>query len=402
MISEHASPLATLGGADAGGQNVHVAALATALGNQGHEVRVFTRRDGSELPDKMPLAAGVTVEHVPAGPARAVAKDELSAYMPSFAQWLAQRWAADPPDVAHAHFWMSGLAAINAARRSGLPVVQTFHALGSVKRRYQGEADTSPPQRTRVEAAVGRRASAIIATCTDEVQELGAYGIPANRIYVVPCGVDCAHFRPVTPASRPPGPSRILTIGRLVPRKGVDTVVAALGRVPGAVLTVAGGPPADRLNDDPEVRRLRSAAAAAGVVDRVTFTGGVAHRDVPELLSGADVVVSASWYEPFGMVAVEAMACGTPPVVSAVGGHRDTVRHEVTGLQVPPRDPAALAGAVRRLLADPAMRAALGTAGVARARSLYSWDTIAAETCAVYDGLVSRRSPVEAGTVAGR
>lgn len=404
MISEHASPLATLGGADAGGQNVHVAALATALGGQGHEIRVFTRRDAPDLPDQVRLAPGVTVEHVPAGPPRTVPKDELPVHMPGFARWLAWRWAADPPDVAHAHFWMSGLAAINAAGLSGLPVVQTFHALGRVKRRYQAEADTSPSQRSRVEAAVGHSASAIIATCTDEVRELGGYGIPASQIYVVPCGIDSTLFRPASSRSagtpgRWPGPARIVTIGRLVPRKGTDTVVAALANIPGAVLTVAGGPPVDQLDDDPEVQRLRRAAASAGVADRVTFTGGVRHRDVPELLRMADVVVSDPWYEPFGMVAVEAMACGTVPVVSAVGGHLDTVRDGVTGLHVPPRDPAALAGAVRRLLADPELRAELGTAGAARARACYAWDTIAAETCTVYDGLVSRQVGIEAAIV---
>jgi D-inositol-3-phosphate glycosyltransferase len=395
MISEHASPLADLGGADAGGQNVHVAALAAALGRLGHEVRVFTRRDAPVLPDVATLAPGVTVEHVPAGPPRAIPKDDLPAHMSRFAQWLTRRWADDPPDVAHAHYWMSGLATVAAARPSGLPVAQTFHALGTVKRRHQAGADSSPPQRCRAEAAVGRTVSAIIATCTDEVRELSAYGIDPGRIYVVPCGVDGTHFRPAPSPGRRPGPGHILTIGRLIPRKGVDTVIAALTRIPGATLTVAGGLPPARLDSDPEVRRLRGAAEAAGVADRVTFTGGIPHRDVPGLLRSADVVVSAPWYEPFGMVALEAMACGIGPVVSAVGGHLDTVSDGVTGLLVPPRDPAALARPVGRLLADPGLRARLGAAA-ARARSRYGWDNIAAETCTVYERLVSCRSPAEA------
>src|SRR5436305_832468 len=202
MVSEHASPLAALGGADAGGQNVHVAALATALGRRGHEVTVCTRRDSPDLPDAMPLAPGVTVQHVPAGPARQLPKDDLLGHMPAFARWLAGRWRDQPPDVAHAHFWMSGIASVWAARSQPVPVVQTFHALGRVKRRYQAEADTSPPQRIGIEAVVAQRASAIIATCTDEIRELTAYGARPDTMYVVPCGVDCDHLRPGPLAGR--------------------------------------------------------------------------------------------------------------------------------------------------------------------------------------------------------
>jgi D-inositol-3-phosphate glycosyltransferase len=409
MISEHASPLATLGGADAGGQNVHVAALAMALGRRGHEVRVYTRRDDPDLADAVGMAAGVTVEHVPAGPACPVPKDGLLEHMPEFADWLARRWSADPPDVAHAHFWMSGLAAVNAAARgSAIPVVHTFHALGSVKRRCQAGGDTSPAQRVSVERAVGLRADAIIATCTDEVRELAAYGIPASRTYIVPCGVDIGRFGPPAPGWRSPqgarrwsrGAPRIVTIGRLVRRKGVDTVIAALAGVPDAELIVAGGPPAQQLAGDPEARRLRGVAEAHGVTRRVRFTGQVPHRDVPALLRSADIVVSDPWYEPFGIVPLEAMACGAPVVVSAVGGHLDTVIGGLTGLLIPPRDPAALAGALRQLLADPARRASMGEAGIQRAQSRYRWDRIAGETLAVYQRVagagLSDASPAQA------
>jgi glycosyltransferase involved in cell wall biosynthesis len=393
MVSEHASPLAALGGADGGGQNVHVAALAAALGGHGHEVRVFTRQDDPGLPMAVPLAPGVTVEHVPAGPLRPVPKDGLYVHMPRFAGWLAERWSASPPDVVHAHFWMSGLAAMMAASRPGIPVVQTFHALGSVKRRYQAAADTSPPERLRTESMVGQSAAAIIATCTDEVRELTAYGIAPERMYVVPCGVDCGHFHPAAtqPDERQSGPPRILTIGRLVPRKGIDTVITALADVPGAELIVAGGPVAGQLDDDQEVRRLQKAARAAGVSSRVTFTGRVSHQDVPALMRSASVVVSAPWYEPFGIVPLEAMACGTPVVVSAVGGHLDTVADGMTGLLVPPRDPAALAVRLRLLLAEPGLQRSLRRAALRRVRSRHGWDTIAAQTAAVYGGLRDQR-----------
>lgn len=392
LVSEHASPLAVLGGADSGGQNVHVASLALALAGHGHEITVYTRRDAPELPDAVPLAPGVTVEHVPAGPPRPVPKDDLLAYMPGFAAWLADRWRAGRPDVVHAHFWMSGLASVMAARRCPLPVVQTFHALGRVKRRYQARADTSPPQRIRLERIVAQRASAVIATCTDEVTELAAYGARPDHTHVVPCGVDCDRFRPGGLAPRRDGPARVLTLGRLVPRKGVDTVIEAMAGVPGAELVVAGGPERARLDDDPEVARLRRAAAKAEVSGRVTFVGRLGHEEVPALLRSADVVVSDPWYEPFGIAPLEAMACGAAVIAAAVGGHLDTVADGVTGLLVPPRDPGQLADRIRYLLTEPARRRALGAAAAAHVRSRYSWVKVAAETEAIYAGLRQGRA----------
>lgn len=407
LVSEHASPLAVLGGEDAGGQNVHVASLAAALARSGHDVTVFTRRDDPDLPDAVPLTEGVTVEHVPAGPAVPLPKDDLPRFMPAFADWLALRWEQAPPDVVHAHFWMSGFAAVRAAKVPRIPVVQTFHALGSTKRRYQASADTSPPQRIRTEAAIGRQASAIVATCTDEVRELAGYGVSPGRIYVVPCGVDLDLFRPDPAASQcraprwpglPAGP-RVVTLGRLVPRKGVDTVIAAMAQLPGAYLLVAGGPDASHLEADPEVRRLRAAAATAGVADRVAFTGRVRHDDMPALLRSADVVVSDPWYEPFGIVPLEAMACGSALVASAVGGHLDTVQDGINGLLVPPRDAEALAERVRLLLAQPRLRAAFGSAGLRRVRTRYCWDRIAAETESVYSRVREPRPAVPGSAV---
>ncbi|MEV1178116.1 glycosyltransferase, partial [Nonomuraea sp. NPDC049784] len=170
LISEHADPLAAIGGVDAGGQNVHVAALALALAERGHTIVVHTRRSSERQPESVTMAPGVTVEYVKAGPPAPVPKDELPPYMAEFTERLADRWAANPPDVAHAHFWMSGQAALQAAE--GVPVVQTFHALGTVKRRWQGDADTSPQHRIATEREIGKRADAVLATCGDEENEL--------------------------------------------------------------------------------------------------------------------------------------------------------------------------------------------------------------------------------------
>jgi len=384
MVSEHASPLAVLGGVDAGGQNVHVAALAAALGAGGDEVVVHTRRDGSELPRRVAFSPGVEVDHVDAGPPSEVPKDELLPHMPAFAQELREQWAVDPPDVVHAHFWMSGVAALDAAEGLGIPVVHTFHALGAVKRRHQGARDTSPARRVALERGVARRVDRVVATCSDEVFELVRLGADRRRISVVPCGVDLARFSRRGPGEPgPEGVARLVVASRLVERKGIGDVVAALASVPRVELVVAGGPDARMLALDPEARRLRALAEDLGVADRLHLRGRVGRDEMPSLFRSADLVICAPWYEPFGIVPLEAMACGVPVVATAVGGQVDSIVDGVTGVHVAPRDPEGLAAALLDLLADPDRRAALGAAGAKRAKR-YGFQRIARATREVY------------------
>jgi D-inositol-3-phosphate glycosyltransferase len=394
MVSEHASPLATLGGEDAGGQNVHVANLATALARRGHRVAVYTRRENRDVPARVPFVPGVVVEHVDAGPPTIVPKDRLLPFMPRFARYLSSAWSRRRPDVVHSHFWMSGLASLDAAAPLYIPVVHTFHALGVVKRRHQGAEDTSPPQRIDQEGRILRQANHIVATSSDEVFELARMGSDVGHATVVPCGVDLELFTPEGPAEpRRLGVARIGVVSRMVKRKGIGNVVAALPRIPNAELIVAGGPDRDRLWENAEARRLAQLARRHGVEDRVDLRGRVERSAVPALMRSADVVVCAPWYEPFGMVAVEAMACGVPVVASAVGGLIDTVVEGVTGLHVPPRDVAGLADAVGRLLRDPDLRARLGHAAAERARTRYGWDRVAAATEDVYLQVTRGRLP---------
>jgi len=395
MVSEHASPLAVLGGVDAGGQNVHVAALASTLGRRGDEVVVHTRRDDPELPPRVALAPGVEVDHVDAGPPCELPKDELLPYMDAFADQLRDEWADDPPHVVHSHFWMSGLAALAAARDLGIPVVHTFHALGVVKRRHQGSKDTSPPSRIELERRIARRVDRVIATCSDEVFELRRLGLASDHVSIVPCGVDTSMFTPRGPVAPRGGRKRLLVLGRLVERKGQDDAVRALRAVPDAELVVVGGPPTDALAGDPEVQRLRAVAAEAGVADRLVFTGSVARADVPAWVRSADVVLAVPWYEPFGITPLEAMACGRPVVATAVGGLQDSVVDGATGDLVPPRNPERLGAVLAALLADDERRAAYGAAGVRRARDRYRWSRVAADTETVYRQVLARRSPVE-------
>lgn len=404
MISEHASPLAALGGVDAGGQNVHVAALSEALARRGHHVTVYTRRDATQLPARVRVGRRLEVVHVDAGPPRRVPKDELLPFMGELADGVARDWSQRPPDVVHGHFWMSGLAALDAARRPDdgcrVPVIQTFHALGTVKRRHQGAEDTSPQERRWLEPGVGRSVDRIIATCSDEVFELKAMGISTAKISIAPCGVDLGFFSAEGPVDARARRHRILSVGRLVPRKGVDLVIKALPYLREAgfddveLLIVGGGGDSGVLHADPEVRRLMDLAAELGVSEQVRLQGQVPRGAMPGIFRSADAVVCAPWYEPFGIVPLEAMACGVPVVAAAVGGLRDTVVDHGTGLHVPPRDPEAIASALAMLLDNPTLRAELGNAGKLRARTRYSWDRVAAETEKAYQLAV-------AGTPAG-
>jgi D-inositol-3-phosphate glycosyltransferase len=388
MISEHASPLATLGGVDAGGQNAHVAELSTALAADGHEVRVYTRRDHPDLPDVVPLDDRVDVVHVPAGPAAAVPKDELLPYMGDFAEWLTASWGTEwRPDIAHAHFWMSGLAAVTAGRACEVPVVQTYHALGSVKRRHQGAADTSPAHRIGYERELGRAVDRVVVQCQDEIGELVRIGVPRSRMALVPSGVNVERFTPDGPRIPRGGARRILTVARLVERKGIEDLIRALGAVPGAELVVVGGPPAAELDADPYARRLRMLAESCGVADRLRLAGAVAAREMPAWYRSADVVAATPWYEPFGLTVLEAMACGVPVVATAVGGLSDTVVDGVTGDLVEPRDPAGLGVTLRRLLADELRRMTYAAAAVDRAAHSYAWPRIAARLAVVYAGV---------------
>ena len=394
MISAHASPLAAAGGFDAGGQNVHVAELSAALARRGQDVTVYTRRDDPDMPDRVRTAQGFTVAHVPAGPPRKMGRDNTFEYMSDFARYLDTRWARDQPDVAHAHFWMSGLAAQLAGRSRDVPTVQTFHTLGAVERRHQPTGEERRDARLKLEPLIAKQSTWVAATCTDAVFDLIHQGRSRTRISVVPCGVDVDTFTTEGPAAARHGTvRRIIAVGRPSPCKGFDTMIAALPSIPDAEYVIVGGPPADRLDTDPEVSRLRTLAARVGVSGRVKFTGAVPHEDMPALLRSADVLTCTPWYEPSAIVPLEAMACGVPVVASAVGGMLDTVVHDVTGQLVAPRRPRELAEAVSMVLRDGFLSRSFGLAGRDRACARFSWDRIAADTVRLYDRLVSTQGP---------
>lgn len=375
LVSEHASPLAVIGGPDAGGQNVYVARLAAALVDLGHSVTVYTRRDDRATPTEVRTAEGVLVRHLDAGPPRPIDKDDLAPFVPALGDSLGDWFAVDRPDIVHSHFWMSGVASVAAA--AGTPVVHTFHALGSVRRRHQGMADHSPVERSTAERSLLRSVDRIVATCSDEVAELVALGADPARVSVVPCGYDdavfCANGARLERGDR----RRVVCVSRLVPRKGLADVVRALALLDDVELVVAGGAPAPDHLREPHAAELVDLAERLGVADRLVLLGGLDPCEVAVLDRSADVFVSVPWYEPFGIAPVEAMACGVPVVASRVGGMLDTVVDGGTGALVPPRDPAALAAAVRSFLDDPVRSRQCGDRAAWRARRRYAWPVVA-------------------------
>ncbi|GHJ09180.1 glycosyl transferase [Micromonospora humidisoli] len=401
MVSGHASPLAVPGGHDAVGLHLHVAEQAAALAAEGHEVRVYTRRDDTGLPDTVPTDAGYQVWHVPAGPARPVPADELLPHLGEFGRWLATHWQQDGwrPDVAHAHFWLGGLAAVHAGRRTGTPVVLTYHDLGSAYRRRPDGRERAGRGRIGYERALGRAVDRVVVQSHDELGELVRLGVPRAKLALVPSGVDERLFSPTGPAAaRVAGRPRLLTVGPLHERRGVQDVVRALPGVPGAEYVVVGGPPAGSLPADDVARRLTTLAGSCGVADRVRLVGAVPRAELAAWYRSADVLVAAPWYEPFGRSPLEAMACGVPVVGTAVGGITDSVVDGLTGDLVPPRDPRALGTAVRRLLADRVRRFAYATAALDRVRVRYSLRHWAEQLGTVYAAVsgVGRLAPAAA------
>jgi glycosyltransferase involved in cell wall biosynthesis len=393
MVSEHVSPLAAAGDADAAGEHVHLDELASAMSRAGHEVTVYTRRASRSVRSRVDTPAGYRVVHVPAGPPRRTPKDDLLPFTGEFRDFLRDRWVSDPPDLAHAHFWISGIATALAARDVGIPFTQTFHTLGSVERRHLRERATGFADRIRLERMLGRRADRVIAACSDEVLELGRLGVPRDRISVVPCGVDLDRFSAGAPRAPRTAKHRIVSVGPLVSRTGFDVVIAALPQLPDTELVVAGGPERGRQADDAEARRLRQLATRLGVADRVRWPGRIPRADLPALLRSADVVVCTPSYEPHGSLALQAMACGVPVVAAAVGGLTDTVVDGFTGLLVRPGQPDGVAAALRRLLGNSALRDTYGAAGQDRATARYSWDRIAADTVRAYPVAAAEDAP---------
>lgn len=417
MLSEHASPAAKLGSEDGGGQNVYVDQVSRCLGLLGHHVDVFTRREDPATPMVLEWAPGVRVIHLDAGPARVMPKDEIWPYMDAFGQSLRRFMARTGTryDVLHGNFWMSGAVAADLSDALRIPMVQIFHAMGLTKKRHQGTADTSAPERIVVERSVVRRASRTIAQCPAERDELVFdYDADPGRIALIPSGVDTALFTPVArdEARRKIGLEGdgpvVVYVGRMLPRKDARNIVRAVaelahrgGRASTARLLLVGGEePGPTLDNPTETGELQRLAHELGVLDRLHFVGQQQPSVLRYYYGAGDVVATTPWYEPFGLTPLEAMACGRPIVGSAVGGLTYTIDDSVSGYLVPPRDPVALADKLGLLFEDPALAARLGAQARARVENLFSWPVVGQRTAALYRQTLSPLNRVAA--MAGR
>ncbi len=411
LLSEHASPAALLGGQDAGGQNVYVDEVSRHLARLGCTVDVFTRRDNPNAPEFEQWGAGVRIVNVSAGPAEFIVKDRLWPLMPDFLAgvervMLAQAEHGQPYDVIHGNFWMSGWVATELGRRHHIPVAQIFHAMGLTKRRHQGDADTSPAERIEVERGIVKAANRLIAQCPAERNELvDDYDADPGKVVVIPSAVNISQFHPVErdEARRRIGLTTdgpvIVYVGRMLPRKDVRNIVSALALLVGSTrddtprnvtLMLVGGETTDPDPvATPEIGELQRLAEGLGVSKRIWFVGKRQPDELRDYYSAGDVVVTTPWYEPFGLTPLEGMACGRPVIGSAVGGVTYTIADGATGLLVPPRDPRALAAALRELLNNPQRRHEMGQAARARVERDFTWATVARRTAALYETLVA-------------
>jgi glycosyltransferase involved in cell wall biosynthesis len=402
LVTLQGNPFGQTPGAGPDRQDQRLACLVSALAEQDHDVTVYARRDSEGQPEKSKPAPGVTVEHVPAGPAKELSSDHLAPHAAEFGQYLARHWQDDAPDVAHAYFWTSGLAALAGARDLGVPVVQTFLSLQATDPASARAAQIQPAQaqsarakarsgngggaaRLRLEPVIARSVRAVLASSSSEMSALARLGVRRDSVRLIPRGVDTGTFCPEGPVAPRGSRARLLCVAPLAPNQGVDVAVRALADIPEAELVIAGGPEHGKLRGDKAYRALLRLASDLKVRDRVIFHGSVSDDDLPALLRSADLLVDAPTGEPFATVALEAMACGTPVVASAIGSHLDTIIDGTTGLLVPPARPGLIAQRIRTLLASPMLLEGFGIAAVDRARARYSWNRIGQETLAIYE-----------------
>ncbi|MEV8593573.1 D-inositol-3-phosphate glycosyltransferase [Streptomyces sp. NPDC052012] len=412
MLSVHTSPLHQPGTGDAGGMNVYIVELAQRLAAIGIEVEIFTRATSAALPPSVELAPGVLVRHVAAGPYEGLTKEDLPAQLCAFTHGVTQAWAGHRPghyDLVHSHYWLSGHVGRLAAQRWGVPLVHAMHTMAKVKNASLAEGETpEPAARVLGESHVVRAADRLIANTEREAEELlRHYDADTARVAVVHPGVNLERFRPDArgvEAGRAAARSRLglpqnamipLFVGRIQPLKAPDVLLRAVAQLLAErpwlreriVVPVVGGPSGSGLAR-PE--RLQKLAACLGIADVVLFRPPVGQDRLADWYRAASVLVMPSYSESFGLVAVEAQACGTPVIAAEVGGLPVAVKDGLSGTLVPGHDPRDYAAALSGFADDPARSTRMGEAAARHARS-FGWDTAAARTADMYAAVLHER-----------
>jgi D-inositol-3-phosphate glycosyltransferase len=407
MISYHTCPLATLGGKDTGGMNVYVRELTRQLGKMGVQVDVFTRSQDEHVPHVLhDLGYGNRVVHIPAGPEIPCPKPEMSEYLPLFTTGVLEFTENKKLkyDVIHSHYWMSGVAGRELKNIWDIPMIHMFHTLGLMKQRVARSPEEAEGEyRIQGEREVLKTADRIVAATQAELAQLQwLYQADARKITIIPPGVDVSRFYPISADEAkefigvPPCEQMLLFVGRLEPLKGIDTLIKAIAlmrqRGVYVCLSVIGGEIENGVEDtNAELIRLKSMREEAGVDDLVTFLGQRSQDTLPYYYSAAEVVVVPSLYESFGMVALEAMACGKPVVASQVGGLAFLVQDGITGFTVPVDDPQALAERLTELIQDVELKQRMGAQAAAIAHD-FGWERIAAQILALYEDARNQKS----------
>jgi D-inositol-3-phosphate glycosyltransferase len=412
MISYHTCPLAILGGKDTGGMNVYVRELTRKLGRLGIHVDVFTRSQDEHVPSVLhDLGYGNRVVHVPAGPEVPLPKQKLAEHITTFSEFVLD-FAAKKGckyDLIHSHYWLSGMVAEELQKAWDVPIVHMFHTLGLMKQRVaQNYEEADGDYRIQGEYRVLKIADRIVAATVAEMAQLQwLYQADREKIAVIPPGVDTSHFYPIPPdearefIGAPPDSRILLFVGRIEPLKGVDTLIQAIARLGkngdlfrhNLCMSIIGGEPdANREAMTEEMARLQKLSTEYGLDKFVTFLGRRSQDTLPYYYSAADAVIMPSHYESFGMVALEAMACGTPVVASQVGGLAFLVQDGETGYHIPVGDVDALSDRLARLLDDDQLHARISRQAAVFAQE-YAWENIAERMVALYADVVEAAKP---------
>ena len=406
MLSVHTSPLELPGTGDAGGMNVYIVELSRQLAALGTEVEIFTRATEGGLPPSVELAPGVLVRHVTAGPYEGLSKEDLPGQLCAFTSGVLRTEASQEPghyDLIHSHYWLSGQVGWLAKERWGVPLVHSMHTLAKVKNDALAGGDSPEPAARLIgEDQVVAAADRLIANTREEAEQLvRLYGAPADRVPVVHPGVSLERFAPGDKAEAraelglPPHAPLLMFAGRIQPLKAPDvllhTAAELVRRDPARYrdlrVVIIGGPSGNGRATPHHLARL---ARRLEITERVDFVPPVSQDRLARYFRAADLVVVPSYNESFGLVAIEAQACGTPVVAAAVGGLGTAVNHGETGLLVPGHDPADYATACARLLENPQRLAAMG-AEARRHAAGFGWGETARRTLEVYGDAITER-----------
>jgi glycosyltransferase involved in cell wall biosynthesis len=405
FISDHASPLADLGGVDTGGQNVYVGELCRFLSKQGYLIDLYTRWEDPETEQVVNWLPGVRVIHIKAGRIEVMPKEALLPFMGEFRENMLDFMRRENLnyELIHAHFFMSALVAAEIKQRLAIPFTVTFHALGYIRQLHQGDNDKFPPERIAIEKEVALLADQVIAECPQDRDDLiNHYHVSPDNICIIPCGFSEHEFHPVekTEARKKlsirSDESVLLQLGRMVPRKGVDNVVKAIGRLKAmgkkVKLVIVGGE-SDRLDVklNPELARLQKIAETHGVLEDIHFAGRKGRDVLKYYYSAADIFITTPWYEPFGITPLEAMACGTPVIGANVGGIKYSVVDGETGALVSPENPKELADKMNELLADRNELKRLGENAIRRVHQHFTWQSVADKMIVLYEDILQRK-----------